>query len=102
MLSLLGPDLPTLVNGFETKLSEFAMVSSQKGIVVIGGNMYHEPGRLPFTGLMELSGHSINTLKWTILEQGLKHARWQTWAFSISQQALTELSDEKFKNPTNK
>ena len=57
------------------------MVSSPKGIVVIGGikDPPGPPGTTPCTDLIELSGDSINTLKWTILKQKLKHPRFRQW-----------------------
>ena len=48
--------------------------------------------RLPLEILEMIFCQLQNNYKWA----------WPTVAFSISQQALTELSDKKFKNPTNK
>ena len=85
--TLSGPKLPV-------QLSEFEMVSSPKGVVVIGGTSWYQTHGIGNADLMELSGDSISTLKWTILKQKLKNYRAKCLAFSISHQELTKLSDK--------
>ena len=97
---LSGPKLPF-------KLSDFTMVSSptDKGVVVIGGEMEHEEDTsilarffsLPCSTLIELSGDSLDTLKWTVLKQKLKYPRRHHLSFPISPQTSTELS-QKYEN----
>ena len=79
------------------------MVSSltDKGVVVIGGQMDNEEGIFAQTesnALIELSGDSIDTLKWTVLKQKLKYPRFKHLAFPISPQTSIELS-KKYENP---
>ena len=94
-LILPGPKLPF-------KLCDFTMVSSptDKSVVVIGGQMNNEENtykQIKSNALIELSGDSIDTLKWTVLKQKLKYPRFQHLAFPISPQTSTELS-EKYEN----
>ena len=70
------------------------MVSSPKGVVVIGGTSWYQTHGIGNADLMELSGDSISTLKWTILKQKLKNYRAKCLDFSISHQELTKLSDK--------
>ena len=73
-----GPNLPT-------KIRNFTMVKSPtgKGIIIIGGSRRcMENQSFPLDALYELSGDSIDTLKWTRLEQKLQIARY-TDGFSI-------------------
>ena len=95
-LFLSGPKLPF-------KLSDSTMVSSptDKGVVVIGGQMEGDYSweQIPSNALIELSGDTIDTLKWTVLRQKLNYPRSEHLAFAISPQTSAELS-EKYKNPT--
>ena len=80
------------------------MVSSltDKGVVVIGGQMDNEEGIFAQTesnALIELSGDSIDTLKWTVLKQKLISPRYMQLSFTISPQTSTELSQKYNKNP---
>ena len=80
------------------------MVTSptDKSVVVIGGEMNNEENpykQIKSSALIELSGDSIDTLKWTLLKQKLKYPRFKHLALPISPQTSTELS-EKYKNPT--
>ena len=73
---LLGPKLPY-------KLEEFTMISSptEKGVLIIGGST----SNFVFTSdILELSGDSIDTLEWKILDQKLQHARSLHISFSVS------------------
>ena len=44
-----------------------------KGVILIGG--YNRNERKESDVLLELTGHSVDTLKWIILEQKLKYPR---------------------------
>ena len=95
-----GPKLPF-------KLSNFAMVSTptEKGVVVIGGQLGNEEvtfDQINSNALIELSGDSIDTLKWTVLKQKLKYPRSRHLSFPISPQTSTELVSQKYKNPRKK
>ena len=63
------------------------MISSptEKGVVMIGGIGYS-------SDLLELSGDSIETLEWKILEQKLQHPRYQHVSFSISNDIAATLT----------
>ena len=59
------------------------MISSptEKSVVMIGGYEIGGSGRCD---LLELSGDSIETLEWKILEQKLQNSRYGHLSFSIS------------------
>ena len=81
------------------------MVSSptDKGVLVIGGEMDNEGDIFAQTesnALIELSGDSIDTLKWTVLKQKLKYPRFKHLAFPISPQTSTELSQKYWEDGT--
>ena len=87
-----GPTLPT-------KLRDFTMVTSptRKGIVIIGGSSgyggYKQNEYLD--ALYELSGDSIDTLKWTRLEQKLQIARYNHFSFYIPNQVCNDINSIK-------
>ena len=67
------------------------MISSptENGVVIISGGK-QELGCS--SDLLELSGDSIETLKWKILEQKLQHARFHHISFSISNDTAAALT----------
>ena len=80
------------------------MVSSptDKGVVVIGGQMEGDYSweQIPSNALIELSGDTIDTLKWTILKQKLNYQRFLHLSFPISPQTSTELSQKYWEDGT--
>ena len=87
-------------------MSLISMVSSPtgRGVIIIGGiagripsnikaddAQYARSGRL----LIELSGDSIESLKWTFLEQKLRHYRVDHTSMIISEQFTNELIGKK-------
>ena len=87
-----GPNLPT-------KLRYFSMVPSptRKGIVIIGGSSGYGGYRQNeyLDALYELSGDSIDTLKWTRLEQKLQIARYNHFSFYIPNQVCNDINSIK-------
>merc|ERR1712150_297356 len=82
---LIGPKLPFNMSGV-------AMVSSptERGVIVIGGRRpdhVSDPGQ----ALIELSGDSIESLKWTFLEQNLKYKRFNHTSIIIPNQLVNDL-----------
>ena len=67
------------------------MISSptEKGVVMIGGR---EQNWKASSDLLELSGHSKETLTWKILEQKLQYPRYQHVSFSISNDIAATLT----------
>ena len=68
------------------------MISSptEKGVVMIGGK---KKGFKEYSSdLLELSGDSLETLKWKILEQKLQHPRSYHVSFSISNDIAATLT----------
>ena len=76
----LGPKLPRRL-GYPTMICS----PSGKGVVIIGGQQFS------FTkkeyeysdALIELSGYSLDSLKWTVLQQKLRFPRHMHLSFSI-------------------
>ena len=68
------------------------MISSptEKGVVMIGGNSFSHNPLMPH--LLELSGNSIETLEWKILEKKLQHSRCYHVSFSISNKIAATLT----------
>ena len=64
----------------------------ENGVILIGGGGHRSGTRIlePKSALMELSGHSMETLKWSILSQRLQHPR--EWPISIP------ITDEVYQN----
>ena len=87
----LGPKLPF-------KLSNFTMVSSptDRGVIAVGGLLEGEYSwQQPCSnGLFELSGDTIDTLKWTLLKQRLQYSRMMHLSFPITPQMSTEFSQK--------
>ena len=87
-----GPTLPT-------QLRDFTMVTSptRKGIVIIGGSSGYGGYRQNeyLDALYELSGDSIDTLKWTRLEQKLQIARYNHFSFYIPNQVCKDINSIK-------
>ena len=73
------------------------MISSptEKGVVIIGGQAWKLDLKYSLeysSDLLELSGDSIETLEWKILEQKLQHARCCHISFSISNDIAATLT----------
>ena len=79
--TFLGPKLPFALFGS-------TMISSptEKGIVMIGGATTKgvTANRIVSYNFVELSGNSVETLEWKILEQKLHHPRYGHISFCIS------------------
>ena len=80
------------------KLTGSTMVPSptNKGVVVIGGDGYsvEVADRSKMSdALYELSGDSIQTLRWTILEQRLRNGRSGHVSFPIPNQIANDLKN---------
>ena len=81
------------------------MIKSPNGhsVVLIGGNTGIIPNNQESDVLLELSGDSIETLKWNRLDQKLTHPRYQHLAFLISEDFYDEITVEKRKiKPKNR
>ena len=67
------------------------MISSptEKGVVMIGGQKSPGEGS---SYLLELSGYSIETLEWKVLEQKLQYPRFHHVSFSISNDTAATLT----------
>ena len=86
----IGPELP-----FNCPLSRSTMVSSptDKGVVIIGG--HHRQGyNFSSKCLFELSGDSIESLKWKKLDQKLQYSRNGHVSFLISDTCNPYLNSE--------
>ena len=72
------------------------MISSptEKGIVIIGGLTTKgvTANRIVSYNFVELSGNSIETLEWKILEHKLQYARFGHVSFSISNKLASTLT----------
>lgn len=91
-----GPELPK-------NIFEFTMVSSPTGgVLVIGGSgrkcYYTQSQYKPSGDIFELSGNSIDTLTWKVLDQKLTQPRWHHVAFPITQNAFFNLTKKVKKN----
>ena len=84
-----GPNLPA-------KIRKFSIVTSptRKGIVIIGGSSGHVENEY-LDSLYELSGDSIDNLKWTFLEQKLQIARYNHFSFYIPNQVCKNINSIK-------
>ena len=60
-----------------------------KGVVLIGG--FDEKAKKYSNALFELTGESIETLKWPFLEQKLQLARYKHFSFYIPNQLCKDL-----------
>ena len=89
--TFLGPKLPFALFGS-------TMISSptEKGIVMIGGATTKgvTANRIVSYNFVELSGNSIETLEWKILEQKLQYPRCGHVLFSISNEIASTLTTE--------
>ena len=76
------------------------MISSptEKGVVMIGGKKNN--GEYS-SDLLELSGDSLETLEWKILEQKLQNPRGLHVSFSISNDIAATLMTKSIGNNTN-
>ena len=89
--TFLGPKLPFALFGS-------TMISSptEKGIVMIGGATTKgvTANRIVSYNFVELSGNSVETLEWKILEHKLQYARYGHVSFSISNDIASTLTSE--------
>ena len=71
------------------------MISSptENGVVMIGGVPVHDNSFVS-NNFLELSGNSIETLEWKILEHKLQYARFGHVSFSISNDIASTLTTE--------
>ena len=66
---ILGPDLPQ-------RITKFTMVTSPTGsLIVLGGYAINADGHKTSRLILELSGDSLESLKWTVLDQKLHFKR---------------------------
>ena len=72
---------------------------TEKGVVVIGGLKVDDALRksdqpstnlVESNALIELSGDSVESLKWTILEQKLKYPRYLHLSFPVPNEVVTD------------
>ena len=77
---------------------------TEKGVVVIGGLKVefeknkrkrkargHDEHLVESNALIELSGDSVESLKWTILEQKLKYPRYLHLSFPVPNEVVNDL-----------
>ena len=78
-----GPKLPI------KNLTRFTMVTSPtgRGVVIIGGSV----GQKIFKNIIELSGTSIDSLKWTFLDQKLRFGRHSHLTFQLPNDVYNDL-----------
>ena len=70
---------------------------TEKGVLIIGGNgIIENRTRIKYVSdLLELSGDSVETLEWRILEQKLQHPRSNHVSLSISNDIAATLTKYK-------
>ena len=78
----LGPRLPHKV-----ERSCMILSPTTQGIVLIGG-FNDQKYVKESNALLELSGHSIDTLEWTILDQTLQYSRFSHLAFTLPEHVI--------------
>ena len=82
----MGPRPSDMGNNYYYKKGAGLFTSpTGKGVIFCGGG--HPPSKL----LLELTGDSLETLKWTVLDQKLNHARSNHVTLSISDSVCTNL-----------
>ena len=64
-----------------------------RGVVIIGGQTKKESWYEDSDALIELSGHSLDSLKWTVLKQKLKFPRYFHLSFTIPKDTYLRLSE---------
>ena len=79
----LGPELPFILKG-----STMVTSLTGKGVLLIGGYNSNDEDS---NALIELSGDSIQNLKWTILDEKLKRARFSHVSIPISNEVYNNL-----------
>ena len=87
--TFLGPKLP-----FRSFGSTMISSPTEKGIVMIGGATTKgvTANRIVSYNFVELSGNSVETLEWKILEHKLQYARYGHVSFSISNKLASTLT----------
>ena len=98
----LGPNLP-----FHREWSTMVSSPTERGVVVIGGSTTSWNGAAnDFSDtLIELSGDSIGSLTWTILDQRLQCGAFKHVSFQISQavnDCLEKVTNHFFHDPTDR
>ena len=83
-----GPELP-----FQITNPTLTTSPTGKSVILIGGAIGPKPSRLETTcNVMELSGDSVETLKWTHLENKLEISRENHVSFSIPHDVFKSLN----------
>ena len=101
IFQILGPNLPRDLEGF-------SMVTSPKGVVIIGGRWiaYNNPLNIIKTAmnynheLFELTGDSIEQLSWSVLEQKLHYGRADHVSIPISNETFKTMMAKEITVPT--
>ena len=96
LYDFLGPKIPAII---KRCLNGIAMVTSptRKGVILIGGK--DTKGDETFSRhLIELSGDSMEELKWSILDEKLQHERLNHVAFNITD-SCNQVLLENITNP---
>ena len=88
-----GPKLP-----YDELIGDYTVTTSPtgKGIILIGGekdSRTHERGRDVSKHILELSGESFETLKWTVLKRKLQYPRSKHVAIPITLNTYKKLSN---------
>ena len=89
LIKTLGPKLPFAMYG-----STMIFSPTEKGVLIIGGNgIIENRTRIKYVSdLLELSGDSVETLEWKILEQKLQYTRYNHVSISISNDIAATLT----------
>ena len=98
-----GPELP---GPYKRYGSSMVTSPTGKGVILIGGEFQHIPDMEGYVRIMqkkiysneliELSGDSIHSLKWTVLDQKLVYARKDHVSFLIPNEVASKLSCSEF------
>ena len=102
---IIGPELP---GPYKRYGSTMITSPTGKGVILIGGEFQHKPDKegrvrmmqkkLHSNELIELSGDSIDSLKWTDLDQKLVYPRKDHVSFLIPNEVASKLSCSEFAN----
>ena len=100
-----GPELP---GPYKRYGSTMVTSPTGKGVILIGGEFQNKPFRKGFVRpmpkniysneLIELSGDSLDSLKWTVLDQKLVYPRKDHVSFLIPNEVASKLSCSEFAN----
>ena len=102
---IIGPELP---GSYKRYGSTMITSPTGKGVILIGGEFQYKPDKegrvrmmqkkLHSNELIELSGDSIDSLKWTVLDQKLVYPRKDHVSFLIPYEVASKLSCSEFAN----